>query len=491
MSNFNLKDYNTQDTIAAIATFVDRSALGVIKISGRKSIDIVHEIFKPCRKKNIKKAKTYTLHYGWVVDRQEGKGKRVKARKYPQSPTPKSQILNPKPYTLVDEVLVSIMRKPRTYTREDVVEISSHGGVTAVNKILEIILQKGARLALPGEFTYRALLNKRIDLIQAESISGIVEAKTFQSLSLALNQLNGQASDFIKKLKEEIKDLFMQTEAWINFPEEDLGAPLKDFINSLKKTSRSALDLLKGVKEAGMIRQGLKCVICGKTNVGKSTLFNRLLKEERVIVSKAAGTTRDVVEDIINIRGVPLRIYDTAGILEPSDFITRKAVEKTSEIFDKADLAVLLLDGSRKPNDDDLFLLRKINSKNAIIAINKIDLAQKLDLKSIFKGKASVVRMSALKNIGLADLEKAIYNNVYKVKLNKENLIFLSNYQVKVLEDISQDLEKAVDLIKKGYTIDYINIILKECLNSLGKLTGEVLSQEVLESIFSNFCIGK
>tara|TARA_B100000315_G_C14588069_1_gene594230 strand:+ start:2705 stop:4111 length:1407 start_codon:yes stop_codon:yes gene_type:complete len=468
MRKINLKDYNSKDTIAAIATFTSKSALGVIKISGKKALNIVSKIFKPTKKKDIKKVKTFTIHYGWIVDRKKGNSK-----------------------TLIDEVLVSIMRSPNSYTKEDVIEISCHGGQVSINRILELILKQGARLAMPGEFSYRALINGRIDLLQAESIASIVDAKTNSSLNISASQLKGQASSKIYTLKDQIKDLFIQTESLINFPEEEIEVSLDDLSQKVNKISRTIESVLIGSQEARIIRQGLRCVICGRTNVGKSTLFNRLLKEERVIVSRIAGTTRDVVEEIINIRGVPLRIYDTAGILEPKDLITRKAIAKTSKIFKEADLVILVLDGSRKPNKDDLFLLDKVNKKNTILVINKIDLPGKLDLRILTKLKARVVKMSALKNIGLAAFERAVSESVYRVNGKEEDLIFLSHLQEKILKDISKDFQEISNLIKKGYTLDFINLILKNSLNNIGKITGEVFSEEVLESIFSQFCIGK
>jgi tRNA modification GTPase len=474
MQGSKLKDYRLSDTIAAIATFPAKSALGVIKLSGKKALGIVHEIFRPAKKKNIKKVKTYTLHYGWITEKA------------------KTANLKPQTATLIDEVLVSIMKAPSSYTREDVVEISCHGGIIVLNKILEIILKKGARLALPGEFTYRALINGRIDLLQAESVLGIVEARTEEGLNLASSQLLGEASLKIKALKKEVGDFFIETESLINFPEDEVkNSPqaIRDRINILE---RKISGVLEGGQEANIIKEGLKCVICGKTNVGKSTLFNRLLKEERVIVSKLPGTTRDIVEETINIRGIPLRLYDTAGILEPKDLIARKAMQKAEETFDKADLVILLLDGSRPLNKDDSFLIEKAKDKNKIIVINKIDLPIRLNIKDIPGAPLEVVRMSALKNIGLNELEKAVYKFVYhRGVLDRENIIFLSRYQHEILKKVNENIRQAKAFLKEGRSIDFINLALKECLDNLGKLSGEVLSEEILESIFSRFCIGK
>ena len=470
MRELGLKNYKLGDTIAAIATFPGKSALGVIKLSGSKALAIAFEIFKPARKKNIRKVKTHTLHYGWIIEKEKGKINKEK---------------------VIDEVLVSVMRKPSTYTREDVIEISSHGGAAVSSKILEVLLKQGARLASPGEFTYRALVKGRIDLIQAESIRGIVEAKSENALVLASSQLKGETSLKIRKLKEEVKGLFIQTESAINFPETDIGISFLGLREKIAKLKKKVDNFVEGSREAEILREGVKCVICGRANVGKSTLFNCLLKKERVIVSRFPGTTRDVIEEVINVKGVPLRIYDTAGILEPKDLITKKALEKSLEIFQECDLVILVLDGSRRLERRDLFLLDKARDKNVILVINKTDLTQRLNLKKISKSGKIIVRMSALKSKGLRDLEKAVYKLVYKKGVERENIIFLSHYQRQILEKVRLGLSQIRKFLEEGRTIDFINIELKICLDNLGQLSGEVFSEEILESIFSNFCIGK
>jgi len=468
MSEFRLKDYKLGDTIAAIATFPGKSALGVVKVSGSKALAIASRVFKPYRKKNIRKVKTHTLHYGWIIDR--GKGRKEET---------------------VDEVLLSIMRKPSTYTKEDVIEISSHGGVAVLNKILELVLEQGARLALPGEFTYRALIGGRIDLLQAESIRGIVDAKSENALALASSQLRGDTTLKVKQLKIELKELFVQTESAINFPEDDIDVSSLNLRKKIEALAKKVDDLLQGSREAEIMCEGFKCVICGKANVGKSTLFNRLLKQERVIVSRFSGTTRDVIEETINIKGVPLRIYDTAGILEPKDLIAKKALNKTLKIFSECDLVILVLDGSRHLGKDDSFLIKKVKNKNVIFVINKSDLTQRLNLKKIPKTEGVIVRMSSLKGRGLGSLENAVYKKVYNQGVDRESIVFLSQYQRQALAKLGISLDKIKVFLKESRPIDFINIELKICLDNLGKLSGEVFSEEILKSIFSNFCIGK
>ena len=474
MREFRLKDYKLGDTIAAIATFPGKSALGVIKVSGPKALAIASKVFKPYRKKNIKGVKTHTLHYGWIIER----GAKNKTKRKNEK-------------IIIDEVLLSVMRKPSTYTKEDVIEISSHGGVAVLSKILRIVLKQGARLALPGEFTYRALIGGRIDLLQAESIRGIIDAKSENALTLASSQLRGETTLKVKQLKSELKELFVQTESAINFPEDDVDISSLKLKERIKALAKKVDDLFEGSREAEIMCEGLKCVICGKANVGKSTLFNRLLKEERVIVSRFPGTTRDVVEETINIRGVPLRIYDTAGILEPKDLIARKSLKKALRIFSECDLVILVLDGSRRLDKDDFFLLEKVKNKNVIFVINKIDLTQRLNLKKIPKVGGTIVKMSTLKSKGLGDLEKAVYRKVYREGVDRESIVFLSQYQRQILGKLGSSLNQIKVFLKESQPIDFINIELKICLDNLGRLSGEVFSEEILKSIFSQFCIGK
>jgi len=482
IDKLKIKGYNLNDTIAAIATFPSRSALGIIKLSGKQSLAIIKKIFKPARNKNISKVQTHTLHYGWIVDKQiriKDKGKRKKEKRE----RGKEKV--------VDEVLVSVMRRPHSYTREDVVEISSHGGAVVLSSILELLLETGARLSLPGEFTYRAFLNGRIDLLQAEGILNIVEAKTTESLELAVSQLKGGTSRKLIELKQEIKELFIETESVINFPESEAEISYPKLSKRITEIRIKVDKFLKGSRKARYIRKGFRCVICGKANAGKSTLFNCLLQEERVITSRKKGTTRDVIESEIDIRGIPLKIYDTAGILEPSDIITRQALKKTFQVFAEADLVILMLDASRRLGKDDFFLLDKIKDKSVILLVNKIDIAKKEVLEQISGVKNKKIRISALKNIGLGDLEKMIYNKVYKQGFEPENVLFLNYYQQEVLEKLKQKLERISLFLKQKYTIDFVDLMLKDCLDDLSRMCGEVVPEEVLEKIFSRFCIGK
>jgi tRNA modification GTPase len=488
MGEFKLKDYNMDDTIAAIATFPAKSALGVIKISGRKAIEVVSKIFLPKKKKDIRKAKTYTLHYGWIFESYPFHHIKGGGRVFSNKTSFRGRL---KAKTMVDEVLVSIMRGPYSYTKEDVVEISSHGGLVILNKILELLLKEGVRLALPGEFTYRALVRGRISLLEAQGVLDVVEAKSEEGLKLAARQLRGEFSQKIRELKEKIKAVFVQVESCLNFPDEGIDISFSQISRIIKSVEKKITGFLEGSRQAIILREGVKCVICGKANVGKSTLFNRLLKEERVLVSKIPGTTRDVIEETINIRGIPLVIYDTAGILEPKDLVTKKAMDRSMRTLNEADLVILVFDWSKPLSGDDYFLLEKAKDKNTIFAINKVDLKQGLKSKDILNLKGCKVKLSVLKDKDMRKLEDIIYKSVCRDGLNRQDMISLNYYQQQILERVRVNLLEAIEFLEKGYSIDFLDFSLKEALDNLGKLSGDVSCEEVLESIFSKFCIGK
>lgn len=471
---FNIKNYNSNDTIAAIATFPSKSALGVIKISGKKALPIISKLFKPSKAKDIKKVKTYTLHYGWIIK----KSKKSKRKRQNEN--------------ILDEVLVSIMRGPNTYTREDVVEISTHGGSLVLGKILELVLAHGARQAMPGEFSWRAFTKGRVDLLQLQGISDIVDAKNNQSLLFANLAIKGQMTKSIFAIKEKIKEILIILEAAISFPEDQISFSQKNILDKLEKIEKEINVILEESKRARILKEGVRCVICGKANAGKSTLFNRLLKEERVIVTKIAGTTRDVVCETINIKGIPIKIYDTAGILEPKDLIEKKALQAARRTLDEANLILWLLDFSKKLTREDLFLLERIKNRDIICVVNKSDLSRRIDLDFLKKLKKPQVLLSALCDKNLSSLEEVIFKTVYKNGLSiNGDIILSSQWQIDILDKTKDKLQEAENFIKKGYTLDFVNFSIKDVLDNLGKLTGEVLSQEILDNIFDNFCIGK
>ncbi|MFH1768353.1 MAG: tRNA uridine-5-carboxymethylaminomethyl(34) synthesis GTPase MnmE, partial [Candidatus Omnitrophota bacterium] len=459
----NLANYNLSDTIAAVATFPSASALGVIKVSGRKAIPILSRVFRPKSRKSMSKVKTYTLHYGWITTGDK----------------------------TVDEALVSVMRRPRSYTREDVVEISSHGGVVVLNKILGLLVKNGARLAKPGEFSYRAFINGRIDLSQVQAIADIVDAKDERALFSLSQQLKGEFSKRIGKIVDKLKEIISVLEAAINFPDEETGVDFKKIRGDLNLLSKNAEAVLNNQNEARILRQGLRCVICGKSNVGKSTIFNRLLKEERVIVTHRPGTTRDAIEETIIINGVPLKICDTAGIVEAKDFIDKQAMRRSYDKLAEADIVLFIFDYSRRYDKKDACLMDKLKGKNTIFIVNKIDLKQKLDLVKLKQLKRPLVKLSALKTSGLDALEKVILKSVYVKGVDKKDDIFLlARWQVDLLKSVRASVIEALGFIKKGYSADYVSFSLKPALDDLSKLSGETASEEILSRIFSSFCIG-
>jgi tRNA modification GTPase len=414
------------------------------------------------------------LHYGWIIDKLKADSRRLKARN-----------------GVVDEVLVSVMKGPFSYTREDVVEIYSHSGQVVVSKILDLILKKGARLSEPGEFTKRAFLSGRIDLIQAEAVRDIVEARTEKSLSLSLSQLKGSLSKELSDIQESLKGICAELEAQISFP-EDVASQRGRTRKAIKSIRQKIEGLLDNAEEGRFLREGVACVICGKANAGKSSLLNMLLKQERVIVASLPGTTRDVVEDNINIKGMPLKIYDTAGILEPKDLIAAKAIQRSYAKIDQADLVLLIFDSSKPLSKDDIFLIEKARQKKVIFVINKIDLRQRIDIKRLSKYKKPMPKVSALHNKGLKGLEDAIISSVLKEGLHKNRDILVSNIrQIDLLGQALASLDQAKDYFSRRYSLDFIFFSLSEALEKVSRISGKDLNEDILDSIFSNFCIGK
>jgi len=473
-----IRGYDTKHTIAAIATFPSTAALGIIKVSGKDALSIVRRIFLPKNKnKDIKKAKSYTLHYGWIVQPSESRSRTVKTKRESK---------------IIDEVLISIMRSPYSYTREDVVEISSHGGILILNKILDLILKSGARLAKPGEFSYRAFLNGRLDVIQLQAISDIVETKTEKTLFSLSRQLKGDFSKTILAVKDELRGISSLLEACINFPDEDIAEDLPQIKKGIKKIGTRIRNILNNHSIFRVLHEGIVCVICGSANVGKSTLFNRILKQERAIVTHVAGTTRDAIEETVNIKGLPLRIYDTAGIIKTKDLVSKNAVKKSYEKIEKADLVIFMFDASHSIDNENLSLLEKIKDKNIIVVVNKIDLPSRIKEERLQSLKKPLVRISALKGIGINQLEKTVFNAIYRKGMDrKENVVVLAKWQAQILEDILSHLNEAEKFVNEGFTLDFVSLALKNTLDDLSKLSGENIDEDVLNDIFSNFCIGK
>ena len=456
------------DTIAAISTPIGAAGIGMVRISGKDAEMIAQAIFKSKKNRKISEVRNYTMLYGHILDKQN---------------------------IIVDEVLVSVMRGPHSFTGEDVIEINCHGGIIAVRKTLELVLNAGARLAEPGEFSKRAFLNGRIDLAQAEAIIDLINAKTDKGLQVAVSQLEGTLSGKIKVLREGLLGLMVQIEAGIDFPEHDIEEISRNLINT--KTEAILQDIKRMIESAGtgkVLREGLRTVILGKPNVGKSSLLNALLKEKRAIVTDIPGTTRDVIEEIVNIKGIPLKIVDTAGIRETIDVVEKIGVEKTREASMDADLILLMIDASTGVTENDLELLPLLEGKKCLAIVNKIDLKEKHDKTQLekFLGKYDVIEMSLVKGLGLEQLEKKIEELVYSGAITNNDNMMVTNIRHKnSLERAAGSLQDALLALNDQLPTDCIAIDLKAAWDSLGEITGETVGEDLVDQIFSRFCIGK
>ncbi|WP_064610321.1 tRNA uridine-5-carboxymethylaminomethyl(34) synthesis GTPase MnmE [Streptobacillus moniliformis] len=452
------------DTIAAISTARGESGIGIVRISGDRAFDILNDIFIPYTKN--KDLGNYKLNYGYIYD--EGKA--------------------------VDEVLVSRMKGPRSYTTEDIVEINCHGGYYTTKKILEVVLKKGARMAEIGEFTKRAFMNGRIDLSQAEAVIDIIHGKTEKSVSLSLDQLKGSLRDQIKEFKEAFLDITAHVNVVMDYPEEGIDDPLPlELRKKLEEVYKKADTLISSYDKGKKIKEGIKTVIVGKPNVGKSTLLNTLLQEERAIVTSVPGTTRDVIEEIINIKGIPLVLVDTAGIRETDDIVENIGVKKSLEFIEMADLVLLVLDSSKEIEEEDIRVIEKILEleKQYIVLLNKIDLERKLDISKY--NLNNIVEISAQNNINMDKMENEIYEFITDNEIDdsSERLILTNIRHKTALEKTKESIKNIFDTIDMGMPLDLISVDLKEGLDSLSEITGEITSEDVLDHIFAKFCVGK
>ncbi len=458
-----------EDTISTIATAPGEGAIGIIRISGSLSMKIAETFFRGINGKNV----------GQIASRQVAYG----------------HIINPENGQIIDEVLLLVMHGPKSYTREDVVEIHCHGGPVPMKKILALTLQYGARLSEPGEFTKRAFLNGRLDLSQAEAVMDIIRAKTDASLRMAVGHLSGALSDQIRKMRYEILRMIANLEATIDFPEEDIEVLAAQDVRAAVALLLVDIDHLLLTKETGRIlREGLETVILGKPNVGKSSLLNALLKEKRAIVTDIPGTTRDVIEEFVNLSGVPLKIVDTAGIRETSDIIEQMGVEKAKEFVVTADLILLLLDASLPLSAEDRDVLTMLSGKQAIVLVNKTDLPVQLNFDEIYTyiADTKVLKISVMEGTGLSELEQMIVDMVYGGKITQKEGAFLTNLrQANLLEQAKFHLEASIATIDEGMPSDCIVIDLKESWDKLGEITGDTVGEDIIDQIFTQFCIGK
>lgn len=457
------------DTIAAISTAPGEAGIGIVRLSGKDSFDIIGEIFLPSSRKTFSEIENRTINHGFIIDAKTG--------------------------NRIDEVLVTKMQGPHTYTTEDVVEINCHGGTLPTKRVLEAVLRMGARLAEPGEFTKRAFLNGRIDLSQAEAVIDLITAKTDKGMDMALGQLEGKLSSRIQEIRDLILNMLAHIEANIDYPEYDIPEVTYETILSQGQGVREGIQALLASADTGKIlREGLSTVIIGKPNVGKSSLLNALLGEGRAIVTDVPGTTRDIIEDYINIKGVPLRIIDTAGIRETQDVVERIGVERSRQLMEQADLILFLLDISEELSHEDRMLMEMIKGKKAIILLNKTDLPSRVDREDLvpYLEDRRIIEISALKGEGITDLEDAIVEMVFGGEVSIGETGLVSNIRHKnLLEKALNSIEITLDTIQGDLPLELISVDLKDCWEYLGQITGDTLTEDIVDQIFTNFCIGK
>ena len=455
------------DTIAAIATAPGEGGIGIIRISGEKSLQVAESIFKSVTGKLIKDYNTRTLIYGTVVD-----GEKV-----------------------IDEALVAYMKWPKSYTGEDVIEINCHGGFISVKKILELILSKDVRLADAGEFTKRAFLNGRIDLSQAEAIIDVIKAKTDKAHEVAQSQLEGSLSKKIRELRFKVTEVLAHLEVSIDFAEEDVEEITYKTLRENAEDIKREIKKLYDTSESGKIlRDGLKTVIIGKPNVGKSSLLNSILGENRAIVTDIAGTTRDVIEEFVNIKGIPLKIVDTAGIRETEDIVEKIGVERSKESYNTADLVIMVLDSSRPLSQEDREILETLENKKTIVLLNKTDLPQQIDIDELSKyvDCSSIIKISALQHKGIEELQDKIEAMVYKGSVkNSSNLMITNSRHKDALLKAYESINDAISAIDQNMPYDFIEVDFKNIWDYLGYINGDTVKEDLLDTIFANFCIGK
>lgn len=458
-------------TIAAISTAIGNGGIGIIRMSGKESFNILQKIFVNNKEKKIKidKIKGYTMQYGYIINKNTGEK--------------------------IDEVIVSFFKNPKSYTKEDMCEINSHGGMIVEKQILNQCLENGAILSEPGEFTKRAFLNGRIDLSQAESIMDLINSKTEKEAKASINQLQGELSGKINEIRHYLLDMMADIEAAIDYPEYDIEEITnKKAFNILENTSEKLNELKNTFNTGKILKEGIKTAIIGRPNVGKSSLLNNILKEERAIVSEIEGTTRDTIEEYISINGIALKIIDTAGIRKTSDTIEKIGVKKALDIANEAELVLAIFDNTKELNKEDLEILEIIKNKNAIILLNKIDIKEnnlENNLELINTNK-DIIKISAKKGKGINELYKAI-ENIFQIEEldNGEEAIVTNIRHKNQIEYAIKSIEQAKEAIKNNLPIDIISISIKQALEDLGKITGENVSEDIINEIFSKFCLGK
>lgn len=458
-----MKDF---DTIGAISTSIGEGGIAIVRISGDKAKDVVDKIFQAKNGKSIKDMKSYTMKYGYIIDENNNH---------------------------IDEVIVSFMRGPRSFTAEDTIEINCHGGVVATNKVLEQVIKQGVRLAEPGEFTKRAFLNGRIDLSQAEAVIDIINAKTDLSMKSALMQSEGAISKEIQELRGKLLSTIAHIEATVDYPEDDLEEVTAEMaIKDLEVIKKEIKEFIETAEEGKILREGLSTVIVGKPNVGKSSLLNALTKENRAIVTDIPGTTRDVIEEYINISGIPIKIIDTAGIRETEDVVEKIGVERSRAKINDADLIILILDSSNDLSEEDKEIINHISNKKYMILLNKSDLNSKItqgNLENI--NCKNIYSISAKTGEGIDKVRTAIKDMFFKGEISTNNIIITNTRHKEALLRAYECVESAIDTLNHTFAIDLASIDIRNAWTFLGEITGDSLEENIIDKIFKDFCLGK
>ena len=451
-----------EETIAAISTALGVGAISIIRVSGPEAIEKVNAIFDG---KNLMNVKTHTIHYGHIVDGEK----------------------------IIDEVLISVMRSPKTFTMEDIVEINCHGGIATTKKILELLLETGIRLAEPGEFTKRAFLNGRIDLLEAESVMDIIQSKTESTRTMAINQLTGKVSSLIHDLRQKIVEILANIEVNIDYPEyEDIEEVTYQMLNPrIEIIEKEIQKILKESENGKLLKEGIKTSIIGRPNVGKSSLLNTLLEEEKAIVTEIEGTTRDTVEGQIILDGILLNVIDTAGIRKTNDVVEKIGVEKSRKLIHDSDLILYVINQNQPLEEEDIEIINHLNSKKHILVINKTDLPSVINLKE-YEKVHPIVYISTLNGTGIDQLKSEIEKLFELGNIETKDLTYLTNVRsISILKKALKSIQEVKNGVEQNQPIDMIEIDLKEIWNELGKITGETYQEELIDQLFSRFCLGK
>ncbi|HDB4441652.1 TPA: tRNA uridine-5-carboxymethylaminomethyl(34) synthesis GTPase MnmE [Staphylococcus aureus] len=456
------------DTITSISTPMGEGAIGIVRLSGPQAVEIADKLYKG--KHLLNDVPSHTINYGHIID--------------------------PESKEVVEEVMVSVLRAPKTFTREDIIEINCHGGILTINRVLELTMTYGARMAEPGEFTKRAFLNGRIDLSQAEAVMDFIRSKTDRASKVAMNQIEGRLSDLIKKQRQSILEILAQVEVNIDYPEyDDVEDATTEFLLEQSKEIKQEINRLLDTGAQGKImREGLSTVIVGKPNVGKSSMLNNLIQYNKAIVTEVAGTTRDVLEEYVNVRGVPLRLVDTAGIRETEDIVEKIGIERSRKALSQADLILFVLNNNEALTQEDYTLYEVVKNEDVIVIVNKMDLEQNIDINEVkdMIGDTPLIQTSMLKQEGIDELEIQIRDLFFGGEVQNQDMTYVSNSRhISLLKQARQTIQDAIDAAESGVPMDMVQIDLTRTWEILGEIIGETASDELIDQLFSQFCLGK